>query len=463
MADSPPPLSLLRGRDLSILAPAYAIPGIASFVTVPILFAILGPAEYGRWALIYGIAAGVPQVTTSWLEATVLRFGHRRGQPAPAGRVVTALAGSIVFSGVSTMALVPGATILELASAAALTTVISLYVLAIASLQSAMSFGAISITASIRSIIGAVLAVTGAVVSGRAAIAIVGLAAGYAVGQILGRVVPRPTVAAAGPLEPPIVEVGPPETLSYGVASAFAAVASYALSVGDRFILSAFRPLAEVGAYAATYTLVDLAGRFIPSLALTTMRPRVFRAWDRGARATIGTAVVRLAVVLLWAVALTVLGLIVGSFVFRQLPVAYDIVGPIAIGFGCFMAASTLGLTYSAATRQSRLAVHLVAAAGLNVMLNLLLAPSLGAVGAAIATGASYGALLGFNILGLNLPVRLDRATIAVGLAAAASVLILSVGAGRFPPAWSVVAASVPMLAVAPLVIRAARRLPYLD
>src|SRR5215212_3054102 len=66
---------LVRLRDIGLLIPAYAVPGVASFVSVPVLFAVLGAPEYGRWALLYGIAAGVPQVTTSWLEARVLRFG----------------------------------------------------------------------------------------------------------------------------------------------------------------------------------------------------------------------------------------------------------------------------------------------------------------------------------------------------------------------------------------------------
>ena len=50
-------------RDIWSLAPSYLVPGVASFVAVPALFATLGPAEYGRWALIYAVAAGGFAVT----------------------------------------------------------------------------------------------------------------------------------------------------------------------------------------------------------------------------------------------------------------------------------------------------------------------------------------------------------------------------------------------------------------
>ena len=57
----------MRAREWLTVAPAYAVPGLASFILVPVLFALLGADEYGRWVLIYGLAAGIPQLSAAWL------------------------------------------------------------------------------------------------------------------------------------------------------------------------------------------------------------------------------------------------------------------------------------------------------------------------------------------------------------------------------------------------------------
>jgi O-antigen/teichoic acid export membrane protein len=422
--------SLLRLRDIATLAPAYAIPGLASFLTVPILFAVLGATEYGRWALLYGIAAGVPQVTTSWLEARRLRFGHRFGRRADRPSLVLALLATIVTSAILTVAFVPAASALEILATAMFTTLVSLYVLLVASLQAALAFGAVSVAATIRSVLGAILGISGAMISGRAAIAIVGLALGYAAGEVLGRMlgaqqrVAHPVGSSSGDdtkFAGAVVGVDdttgispPPERASYGMAASATAVASYVLSVGDRFLLATLRPLSEVGAYAATYSLVDLAGRFVPSIVLGAMRPRIFRAWDRGETGELGSAAVLLAAALAWVVGLAAAAVTAAAVITRRLPVDAILVGPIALGFACFMAANTLGVAYSAATRQARLATHFGLAAATNIGLNVVLIRSQGALGAAIATAVSYAVLLLLNATALPVRWRLD--VVSIGL-----------------------------------------------
>jgi|GEM_PF-6517152 len=86
----------LLARDIVALTPSYLVPGLASLISVPVLFSLLGASGYGLWALIFGIANGVPQLTTSWLESLILRFGHRPGHGMGASCYVAAGAASAV-------------------------------------------------------------------------------------------------------------------------------------------------------------------------------------------------------------------------------------------------------------------------------------------------------------------------------------------------------------------------------
>jgi O-antigen/teichoic acid export membrane protein len=451
---------LLRIEDVGLVAPAYAIPGLASFATVPVLFVALGAAEFGVWALLYGIAAGVPQVTTSWLEATVLRFGHRSGRASVRWRVALAVAGSIACSSVMVVVIVPGAGWLEVLAGAALTTVVSLYVLTIARLQSALAFGRVSVAASARAVLGAGLAMLGAVVTGVAAVAVLGLATGYVIGGLMGSI-GRAGAAPATAVPPASAGISsrPPERLAYGLSSGAAAVASYALSVGDRFILSALRPLAEVGTYTATYALVDLAGRFLPSIVLVVARPRVFRAWDDGRRAELDAALIGLAAVAAWAVAGATVALLALARIVPGLPVEPGLVGPIGVGMAASAAANAIGLRYSAATRQTRLAGHLVIAAAVNIGLNAILIPDHGASGAAAVTAISYVLLVALHVGGVGVRPARDAIAIGITVATAAAFAALSSLALRPDADWPLLVAAVALAVVGPLVVVAWRRI----
>jgi O-antigen/teichoic acid export membrane protein len=356
---------------------------------------------------------------------------------------------------------------------------VSLYVLLIARLQSGLAFAAVSAAAAIRSVLGAVLGIAAALVSGRAAIAILGLALGYAAGELMGRwvAVGRGSdgqITVAGPTITPgaAIEMGaakgqggaidavepPLERATYGVASAGAAVASYALSVGDRFLLGASRPLAELGTYAATYSMIDLVGRFIPSVVLGAMRPRLFRAWDLGARTELGSAAIILAAILGWIVVVMASLLIAAAEMTGRLPVDLVLAGPIAFGFACFMAANTLGLAYSAATRQPRLAAHLGIAAVVNIGLNLVLIPPFGPEGAAVTTAASYLLLLILNGSSLGGSPRIGASVIAVAASGLAAIGCLVLAGAVTSP--SLIVVSFAILAIgAPFVLRCGRTL----
>lgn len=467
--DRPVPRALV---DVALYAPAYVVPGLASLLTVPLLFGILGASEYGRWALLYAIAAGVPQVTTSWLEAGVVRFGHRAGGEPNRWRVATAVLGSIVVSAPLAIVVVPRAAAADIAAAMTFTAAISLYLLGIARLQSAMAFASVSVAASVRSILGLVLGVIGALLGGTAWASIAGLAVGYLIGEVAGlsstRMARRSQATAAaiqhsaltdGPMDGGFDPVAPDQRRRYEVASALNAVSNYTLAVGDRFVLSALRPLSDVGVYTATYALVDLAGRFLPTIVIGVVRPRIFRAWDRGDRHGPGRLAVPVATAMTWLVALMALGLVGVSLAARLLPVSPPLAGPIAFGFACGVAANMLALLYSAAGRQGRLSGHTAIAAATNVALNIALIPSLGAVGAAVATAGAYAVLLLLNAAGLARSIHVGGRSALILLASLGSLAALSGPAAGFEVRVAVIAAAAMLVPVAAPVLRLARSL----
>jgi len=442
MGDSRPAApvrSLARriARDSLTLAPSYVVPGIASLLMIPLLFRPLGAEGYGTWALIYAIANGIPVVTSSWLEAISVRFGHRPGTRAGPGLYAASVLSSCIAAAMLAWLLIPRADGAVVAASVAFTGAVVAYLLVQARLQARMAFGAMSRSAAIRAVAGAVLAVTAAFVTGAPSTAAFGAALGFGIGTLValpaalrpvaaarpGRAPGSPTDAGAetGAGGGPGAVAGTGGELRFGAASAVAALAAYALSVGDRFVLSSLQPLAVVGTYAATYAVIDLVIRLAPSIVFGVVRPRLFRAWDRGDRGPAAEAIATLAVILAWGTAALAAG---GVLVATLVPATLDprLVGPIAVGLGAFVVGNAIALLYASGERQARLAVHVVVGAVFNIALNLALDSSLGATGAALATAASYLLVLALHAHGLRRTLD-ERALRDGGLA----VVILSI------------------------------------
>ena len=401
------------GRDSADLAPSYVVPGLASLLSIPFLFATLGPAQYGILALILAVANGVPQLTTGWLEAVVVRFAHRPEFHMPVRGVITGLLGSCLVGGLLSASIIPTADVVVVAATALLTGTIGAYLVATARLQAMLRFRAASGGAVLRAIVGTVGSVAFAVVFGTAVGAAVGLAVGFSLGTaVLVIAASKPAKIGLASAEAR-VKTKPQidsrrDIAGYGFGSLAVAAFLYLLSVSDRFVLSSLRPLEEVGIYAATYGVVDLVFRLVPSVLFAVVRPRVFRAWDRGDVPGVVSLVVLAAAVLGWLIGLLSIGVVFVATIGGFLPVDAWLAGPIAIGLAAFVAASTFALIYGAGLRQGRLAVHLALAASLNIGLNLVVVNGLGSYGAAAATAISYSALLAMNFWALRGVVRIS-------------------------------------------------------
>lgn len=444
-------------RDSLMLAPSYIVPGLASLVSVPVLFALLGADSYGRWALMFGIANGVPQVTTSWLESIVLRFGHRSGSTIQGSMYLVATVASATVGLALAIVFIPAASPVVLMTTAILTATVGAYLVVVARLQSLLRFGAASRVAVTRATTGSVLSIAAAAILRDVAPAALGLAAGFAVGSVVGLVAIR-RHGVGPPMDDEPGASANSDLRSYGIGSAIFAIGSFVLAVGDRFVLSMLRPLAEVGVYAATYAIADLVFRFGPSVLVATVRQRLFRALDAGDEGARSPAIVAALLVLAWVMAAGVVALVVIGPRVAFLPVDGVLIGPIAAGLGTFIVANALVVVYSGQVRQIRVAVHVSLAALLNVSLNLVLVPSMGALGCAVATVICYAFFLGLNLAGLRRYLgRPARAAYPVFGALILTTALAAAWSG--PDSWAVASAvsSLALLAALPFLVQVVR------
>jgi O-antigen/teichoic acid export membrane protein len=456
------------GRDSLLLAPGFVVPGVISLILIPFLFGSLGASQYGVLALILAVANGVPMLTTSWLEAVLVRFSHHGEFETPRWVIGASLLASALVGGLVAVLFIPTPDAPVIVITAVFTAAVGAYLLVVARLQSLMRFGAISRGATIRSILGGVLAVALGGVSGMASMAAVGLVIGFVAGTLImvvderrgGRQAEVSAVADGSTGGP--ARTGRRELARYGAGSLAVAASLYVLSVGDRFVLSAVRPLSEVGIYAATYGIVDLLFRLVPSVVFVAVRPQVFRSWDRGDRRHVLSLVALVACGLGWLLGAMSIGLLVVAGATDRLPIDPLLAGPITVGLAAFMVANAFAILYAAQKRQARLGVNLALAATLNIALNVAFAPLLGAYGSALATFIGYTALLALNLWGLRAAGDVKPpailAALVVGLGAVAANGLVA-GTGAWPIGAG--AAAIVLLGLAPIIFRLVRGFPW--
>lgn len=415
-------------RDSALVAPGYIVPGIATLIGVPILFSTLGAAQYGLWSLMNAIASGVPLVTTSSMEALTLRFGHREQGRDRRWEWILSASASGALGAILAALFIPGGTPAAILATAALSAAVGAYLIWNASLQSGLRFGTSSAMASVRALLGLALAVAAAVLTGSAIVAAWGLTAGFTTAVVASYALRRPESERVEEIGGRSMDPIPSNRLSYGLGSIIVAVGMFELAAGDRFILSAISGLSGLGVYAAIYTLQDLVLRLTPSVVLVALRPRIFRAWDGAnvGRVTIGTAGITALIIWLG------LGLTAGILLAGQLlgasGNAAPLLGPIAIGLSAGVAASSISFLYSAAERQWRLASHVATAAILNVALNLLWVPQLGALGSAYATAISFVGLLALHVVGLRRSLFGERIFVVLGSLSLVATILIGLG-----------------------------------
>ncbi len=230
--------------------------------------------------------------------------------------------------------------------------------------------------------------------------------------------------------------------LTFGVPLVPAGIFYWVITYSDRFFLAQFRDIADVGQYA-------IANRFASLLQLLTLAFET--AWYPFAYGSAGSPdhravfarVLSAAMLLLLPIA-AALGLFAreGLLLFTTpayLP-AYPYVGILALALVAGGAVQVFVVGVQLSRRTWYIAWTAGAAAALNILLNVILIPPLGLLGAALATLLSYGAsatllyLVGRRVY--PIPYRLGRILILLVVAGLALGIGLLLDSTVPPDAW---------------------------
>jgi len=233
------------------------------------------------------------------------------------------------------------------------------------------------------------------------------------------------------------------ESLAFGLPRVPHAAAQQIMAVGDKFILAAFRPIAEVGMYSMGVSF-GLTQKLFLSAFEYAWAPFYYSASrEPGAPAlfakvtTYGIAALGLLTAGLSAIARDLLDLMTrGVFVDAAPVVAWTAFGVFLQGIYLL---TSIGLNITKRTVYYPVAT--IAAAGANIGLNYALIPRFGMIGAAWANAAAYGvqAAVAYSFSRRVYPVQYERGRLARACAASVLAFAAGVAVPALPPLAGIV------------------------
>jgi O-antigen/teichoic acid export membrane protein len=427
--------------------PANIVQGVVGFLTIVLFTRLLEPAEFGLYALAFSVVTLAHVAVFSWLEAAMARFWAAeapgdglKGHFASLYRVAFVLsAGFLLLTGLA-LWLWPGDPLFRVALAAGLAGVPArcLVKLGQERYRAAGEVGKAAALDMATTAGGLVVGVGFALAGAGGAAPLLGL--GIAPILALPFVLPGELrEARGGRVEPERVR----GYALYGYPIAASLALTVVLASTDRFLLAAFMDEAAVGAYHAGYSI---ANRTLDVLFLwlgSAGQPALVMALERGGAERLKAAArEQLSTFLLIGlpaaagvalVARPLAEVLIGE----ELRVAAASITPwIALSALLFgLTAYYFGQAFTLGRRTKRLLAAMAIPAVANVVLNLILVPRFGLLGAAWATAASFGlGLAATLVMGrrvLALPVAWDsllRCGIATGVMAAAVSVLPPIG-----------------------------------
>lgn len=227
------------------------------------------------------------------------------------------------------------------------------------------------------------------------------------------------------------------QALAFGLPRVPHAAAQQVVAVGDKFILAAFRPIAEVGVYSMGVSFGLTQKLFLSAFEYAWAPFYYSAARERGAPAlfatvtTYGVAVLAMLTAGLSAVARDLLDVMTrGVFVEAAPIVAWTAIGVFLQGVYLL---TSIGLNIT--KRTMYYPASTIAAAAANVGLNFALVPRYGMMGAAWANAAAYAiqAGLAFTFSQRLYPVRYEYGRVARAVAAAAAAFLAASAVPALP------------------------------
>ena len=420
--------------------PANVVQGVVGFLTLVLFTRLLSPDDFGRYAVAFAVFSLAHVAVFTWIEAAMARFWAAESQGSSladhfAGLYQATLALSLIFLPVMGLAiwLWPMDMAFRIAVAVGVAGV-PLRCVARLVQERYRAAGEVAKSAWMdifTTVAGLAFGVGFALLGAGAASPLIGL--GLAPLVLLPFVLPAELRFARGG------RADPARLLSYaryGYPIAVSLALTLVLGSTDRILLAVFMDEAATGAYHAAYSL---ANRTLDVLFIwlgAAGGPALVMALERHGHAGLKEAAREQASTFLLIGIPAAVGLALVARPMAEFMIGEDLRGSAAaitpwIAFAALMSGLSsyyFGQAFTLGKRTSLLFITMAIPALANVVLNLILIPVYGVMGAAWATAASLGLgltsviLIGRRVVALPIPVD---SLIRIGVASAAMALVV--------------------------------------
>lgn len=392
-------------KDLGKYIPAYAIPAIVSFISVPLFTRYILPDEWGRYTLTVNTAGLLTTISGAWLSSSIIRFYEQSVRE----KYVESFTSTVIGLGLLSVVLVAGISsllflqVIVLPEEFAVSVIImGLWLSANQTLSNVLGSilrakrkaGTYAGFVSWQSLAGACLGFLFIKIGG---MGFEGLILGSAIGLCLGLIAFSSSVVDKqtfqwNRISRPLAK----SMLLYGLSITGTDISYWLLRLADRYILGIFRPAHEVGIYSVGYDLSDgTLGVLITLLTLSSW-PLVVRTWERdGKKATSEFLTQLMRVFLILCVPAVVAMSLMRELLMSTITSAPYFQGnqiiPLIVTSTFFFGFQRLYMNILALYKKPYLMMIAVLASGLiNVILNFIFVPSYGYQAAAIINLVSY-------------------------------------------------------------------------
>lgn len=396
MTDNSEAVRNLLGRG-SVYSLALAVQLSAGLLVLPLLTRLLDPAEFGVVAVAAVVRQLLAIVVALGIPAAIARFAFDKPDGLSQARalIVVVLGFVVVGTGLaeltgslwaSLFSQVPYGGALRIATWTAVPMVAVLSTQAL--LRSENRVGWFVTLSLVSSVFAQLLGIAAVVlVEATAAAYLGGVGVGFAVAAILGFVVYPPHIGRT--VDKELIR----RALVYGLPTVSHALALHVLIAGDRVVVERLEGLEALSRYHVAYLIGGIAMALVGAVN-NAWSPIVLgatedRRWP--ALASTATAMARTVMVLVGGIALlSPIALVIAA------PASYDVADLVPLV--AVIAAAAVPLTWYLANAQvlfqvgrtGVLAVITPVTAVVNIGLNYLLVPSMGLMGAGVATVLSY-------------------------------------------------------------------------
>ncbi len=414
-----PPLidSILRstGKDALRYVPAKVVPGIINFAALLIYTRIFTTEDYGNFYLTMAFVSVISTLGARWLVESVLRFYAQFQLREDLDRFFSTLVYSFALATVLILALIGGGILIfrgrisgELAPFLGVGILVyvttSIYTILLYSLRSSLQAKSFSFYEILFSAgkLGFALLLVFLFKIGAISLLIAILLIQVPLVMFLFR---RFSIFTRFKLRL-VSKEHIKEFFRFGSPLIISSLSVWILVLSDRYMLNFFRGAAEVGLYSVSYSMVDRSVALLYTILMLAAHPIIIFTWEEKGREVTQKLIKDLSRYFFIICVPAFLGISILSreifsvLVGKDFVESFKLVPFFAFCSLCGGLFQYVGKGFEIYKKTLLMAFIIFLSGGVNVLLNILLIPKYGVVGAGIAKSASYAALI---ILGVKM------------------------------------------------------------